>query len=357
MKSENRIHVWVQAFKDRPALMLQWIDPETGARKSKSTGTSDADKAEQMRSDFEYELNNGLHAEPSKITWEHFRDLFMKEYAAGLRDRSQEKFETVFDVFEQEMKPGKMSAINERVISRFVQALRLRERPGGKIGLAPITIRNYLVNMQTALAWAKDQGFIQAVPKMVKIKVPKKKPQPIPAEDFDKLLAAAPDDLWRAFMLCGWWAGLRLSEVYELRWAPTDKLPWIDWAGDRIALPAVFAKSDEDQWVPIHPQLRTILEAIPRTAERVFPFLSRRGGGPLTRNGLTNRILDMAAKAGVKLSMHKLRKGFGCRVAKQLGKGNAPILHRLMRHSTMQITMDYYASVDDALQDAIGQLA
>ena len=54
--------------------------------------------------------------------------------------------------------------------------------------------------------------------------------------------------------------------------------------------------------------------------------------------------------------MHRLRKGFGCRVAAQLGKGNAPVLHRLMRHSSMQITMDFYASVDDVLHDAIHQL-
>ena len=64
----------------------------------------------------------------------------------------------------------------------------------------------------------------------------------------------------------------------------------------------------------------------------------------------------MAKKAGVKLSMHRLRKGFGCRVAKQLGKGNAPIRHTLMRHSSMQVTMDFYASVDDALQEAISVL-
>jgi hypothetical protein len=31
--------------------------------------------------------------------------------------------------------------------------------------------------------------------------------------------------------------------------------------------------------------------------------------------------LALAKKAGVKLSMHRLRKGFGCRVAKTLGKG------------------------------------
>lgn len=61
----------------------------------------------------------------------------------------------------------------------------------------------------------------------------------------------------------------------------------------------------------------------------------------------------MAKQAGVKLSMHQMRKGFGCRVAKQLGKGNAPVLHELMRHSSRQITMDYYANVDETKQAAI----
>ena len=54
--------------------------------------------------------------------------------------------------------------------------------------------------------------------------------------------------------------------------------------------------------------------------------------------------------------MHRLRKGYGCRAASQLGNGNAPILHRLMRHSSMQITMDYYANVDDVLQEAVASL-
>jgi len=186
--------------------------------------------------------------------------------------------------------------------------------------------------------------------------VPKKKPHPIPAEAFEKLLDKAPDALWRTNLLCAWWGGLRLSEARHLQWDPSDSLPWIDFEDDRIVLPAIFAKSDEDQWVPLHPILRQALSELPRNGPEVFPFRSRRGGRPLSRNGITNRILDMAKRAGVKLSMHKLRKGFACRVAKKLGKGNAPILHSLMRHSSMQITMDYYASVDDVLHDAIKEL-
>jgi integrase len=98
--------------------------------------------------------------------------------------------------------------------------------------------------------------------------------------------------------------------------------------------------------------LREALEDLPRTGRRVFPFRSTTGAF-LTRNAVTHRVLAVAKKAGVKLSMHKLRKGFGCRVAKHLGKGGAAMLHEIMRHSSMQVTMDYYANVDDASQGAI----
>jgi integrase len=134
-------------------------------------------------------------------------------------------------------------------------------------------------------------------------------------------------------------------------------LPWLDVDDDRIILPATFAKSDEDQWLPLHPQVRAALLALPDDgSDRLFPFRSRKGGGPLSEAGVSQFVRLLAKRAGVRLSMHRLRKGFGCRVAQQLGRGNAPVLHRLMRHSSMQLTMDFYGNVDDVLHEAIGRL-
>jgi integrase len=262
----------------------------------------------------------------------------------------------VFDVFEATCHPKQLGRITERTLSAFVVKLRSRRRSRDKIGLAPITIKNYLIGLKTALGWAAKQKLIAAVPAFPDVSAPKKKPQPVPAELFERLLAVAPDDRWRAFLLCGWWGGLRLSEAKQLRRRRSDRFPWLDLEAGRVVLPAEFVKSVEDQWIPLHPTLREALERLPNTGDEVFPFRSRKTGGPLTRNGATNYVRLLARRAGVKLSMQQLRKGFGCRVAKKLGKGNAPILHRLMRHSSMQITMDYYASVDDVLHDAIGQL-
>ena len=84
--------------------------------------------------------------------------------------------------------------------------------------------------------------------------------------------------------------------------------------------------------------------------------LTGRFGQRLRRWNVTHWVKRIAKEAGVRLTMHQLRKGFGCRLAKQLGKGGAAMLHELMRHSSMQVTMDYYANVDDALQDAINSL-
>jgi integrase len=352
---DKRIKVWVQRFKDRATLMLQWIDPDTGRRKSQSAETDDEGTAETKRGDLEYKLNNGLHQEASKLDWERFRELITGEYLPGLRPRSREKYDTVLDVFEQTCKPSKLRAVSERTISQFVKALRERRRSKEKVGLAPHTIKNYLIALKSALGWAVGQKLLPALPTFPVVKVPKKKPQPIPTESFEKLLAKAPDEYWRTYLLCGWWAGLRLSEALHLRWERNDESPWVDFDRDRIVLPAVFAKADTDQWVPLHPVLRESLAAMPRQRVTVFHFLSNRGG-LLSRSAVTHRILRLAKQAGVRLSMHKLRKGFGCRAAQQLGKGNAPILHTLMRHSSMQVTMDYYASVDDSLHEAINAL-
>jgi hypothetical protein len=42
---EKRVSVWVQRFNDRPHLVLQWLDPDTGKRKSQSAGTADEKEA------------------------------------------------------------------------------------------------------------------------------------------------------------------------------------------------------------------------------------------------------------------------------------------------------------------------
>jgi integrase len=337
--------------------MLQWVDPETGHRKSRSAKTDLLDDAEKARADLEYELNHGTYQERSRLDWERFREMFEAEYLPGLRPRSQEKYITVLDVFAAIIKPARLGAITERTVSAFVKGLRERKR-GNTVGLVPMTIKNYCVALRSCLLWAVQQRLIARAPNFPTIKVPKKKPQPVPAEAFEKLIAKAPDEQWKTYLLCGWWAGLRLSEALHLQWESSDRLPWVDLEGQRIVLPAVFAKSGQDQWVPLHPVLRQALVALPRrdNSDAVFDLRTKVTNVRLTRSGISTGVLQLAKKAGVRLSMHRLRKGFGCRVALSVGKSGAAVLHELMRHSSMQTTMDYYVNVDGAKTEAMQRL-
>ena len=100
--------------------------------------------------------------------------------------------------------------------------------------------------------------LIRTVPAFPTIRPPKLRPQPIAEADWLKLLAQAPNALWRAYLMCGWYGGLRLAEAYRLRRLRTEEWPWLDLEADRIVLPARFVKAGEDQWIPLHPELHPL---------------------------------------------------------------------------------------------------
>jgi integrase len=347
----KRITVYVLHRSDSPYLLLQWLDPDTGKRKSKSAETCNPLDAEKRRADLEYELNHGLHAEPSRMTWERFRNLFEDEYVAGLRPNTRRNHRNTLDLFEELCRPTRLQGVTERTVSAFLAGMRTR-RVRGREGMAPSSMAVRLEFLRTALSWAVGQRLLPAVPRFPAVKVPKKDPQPVSPEAFERLLEKAPDAEMRTYLLCGWLAGLRLEEAYRLEWEASEAAPWVDLANDRIVLPAELVKGVRDQWVPLDPQLREALLALPRHGKRVFRFVdTRRGkGSRVSASAVSDRVSRLARRAGVRLTMKALRRGFGCRYA---GKVRAQVLQKLMRHARIKTTMDYYANVDAAAMEAV----
>lgn len=332
----ERIEVKVIPFPDRPALQLQWRDPVDGQRKTRSARTSDLEQAERARADLEYELNHGLHVEGARVSWQRFRELFEAEYLPGVRPGTQRAYANIFDHFERISAPTSLDAITARTLSQFVAALRER--------LAPASIFARMAAFRAALRWAQKQQMLDQVPEFPVVKVPKKRPQPVAVELYERLYDAAPDSYTRAYLACGWLAGLRLSEAQKLCWEPFDCLPWLDFPRRRVWIPAEFAKAVEDQWVPLDPELQRLLEALPRQGEHVFPWHE------LTQQGMSQRIIDLAKRAGVPLTMRSLRRGFGCRYAAIVP---AQTLQRLLRHGSINTTLNFYANLDAAAEEAI----
>jgi integrase len=325
--SDKRIIVWVQKFRDRDTLMLQWTDPDTGKRKSKSAGTNIKGVAEMKRTELEYELNHNLYHEASKMSWERFREIFEREHVSGCRPKTAIYYAETFNSFERLCSPTSLRAISARTISAFVG--KLREQAGRSGKLQESTIKGRLDFLRAALAWAARQKLIPALPEFPKIKPPKRRPQPVPVESFERLLDKAPDDNTRAF-----------------EWEETDQAPYLDLARERIVFPATFVKAKEDQWVPLDCELRDVILALPRHGPKVFRYKKRHCHPRM----MQYTIRDLAQQAGVKLTMRSLRRGFGCYWASRVP---AQVLQKLMRHSSIALTMTYYANVDDAAMQAV----
>ncbi len=349
----KRIKVWVQAMTDRPHLVLQWHDPETGKRRSKSAGTSDPKEAEAKRGDLEADLNAGRHQDAVRMAWERFVELYDAEHLSGVRPGTRAAALNALANFRR-LSPGvnQLRQVTTRTCSSYVAALRKdRGTDGPK---KPSTLHTQVAYLHGALAWAHEQGFLPQMPTMPTISLPRKVPQPVALEAWEKLVTAAgQDEQMRAFLLCGWLAGLRLAETYHLSWTADTGLPWLDLPGRRIVLPGESVKGKADQEVPLDPALEAALRDLPRRDgdSQVFRFPSHKEAGKVVEvMGVGKRIIRLARSAGVTLTMRSLRRGFGCRYA---GHVPAQVLQRLMRHSSITTTVQFYANVDAAAREAI----
>lgn len=334
LMSEKRVNVWVQAFKGRPSLVLQWFDPETGLRRSKSAKTSDPEKAEKARADHEYELNHRLYREPSRITWEQFRKLYETEELSALSEGTREKVSAVFNVFERTANPTRLDRVSERTLSQYVTKLREMKR-------SVATINSNLRHIKRALNWGVEQRLLANRPLIRRLKEPKKLPRKISTEAFDRLLAKAPSDQWRSFLLAAWYTGMRLGELFALTWDD------VDFPNRRILVRAETAKGRRDEWLPLHPTLERSLRALDPSTNCVFDL-------GLTKGHVGRHVKWLAEAAGLRCTAHDLRRSFCSRLAAE----GVPlqIAQRLMRHASPTTTAAYYTNVEDVLHDAVAKV-
>ena len=79
-------------------------------------------EAERLAAALEVELRNKASQDPSRMSWEDFRQRYEEEHLPGLAAKTAEKTFSVLDRFEKEMNPKRLSAIDERMLSHYVKA-------------------------------------------------------------------------------------------------------------------------------------------------------------------------------------------------------------------------------------------
>lgn len=109
------------------------------------------------------------------------------------------------------------------------------------------------------------------------------------------------------------------------------------------AIRVVQEKTGADLSVPIHPQLRASLAAVPSTG---LALLQRQTGQPYTKNGLDNWFRRKREAAGIApgLSPHGLRKAAGRRLAE--AGATAHEIMAVLGHKTLKEVQRYTADAD-----------
>ena len=154
----EHIKVSVVEFSDRKFYMMQFVDPVTGRKRTRSTKVERTGRkrerieAERVAGKFESELREGRFRESSKLTWAEFRERYDVEKLASLSRHSQQAADTTFNHLERLFNPKLLSSVPQ-VLGRFQAKLR------GE-GMAETSIATHLRHLRPALNWAFRQKLL-----------------------------------------------------------------------------------------------------------------------------------------------------------------------------------------------------
>lgn len=183
------------------------------------------------------------------------------------------------------------------------------------------------------------------------------------ADQVGRLLVAADGD-WKGAILAGYFTGLRLKDITELRWESVDL--------DANLLRTKTKKTGADVTIPLHPDLSAWLSERTRGIGRapVFPELVGQSG--TGRSGLSmqfrqimqaarvkGRILRKRVKGGhgrtqMSLTFHSLRHSF---VSAMANAGVAPELRqKLAGHSDLKSHAIYTHHELESLREAVAKV-
>lgn len=362
-----RVSVYVVDY-GRKFLQLQWIDPLTGKRRTKSSGTTRRREAERAAADHEKLLNAGLHDADGSIPWREWRERIELEATGGLKSGTRKQISGILNSFERSASPGTLADLNPMNLSTHVATLR-------DAGRSEDTIKSHLRHLRSLLVWSVDQGLIAALPAIPKIRRARKgkemKGRPITLVEFRRMLKAiskvVPDEshrpAWRRLLIGLWLSGLRLEESLQLSWTPGNNISIeLSPDGDRVRLriPGEHQKSGEDQLYPVAPAFTRWLLKTPESQRTgwVFSPIAKSGGRLNNRSDVGRMISAIGKQAGAVVheryntdgtsqkkfaSAHDLRRAFGTRYALKV---MPTVLQKMMRHEDISTTMKYYVRLE-----------
>lgn len=301
---------------------------------------------------------------PSRIMYTATFDELIPEYMSdfrlrhrsGVNPRRQEQSfaerEGSLNIVSKLLGPMAIIQFDKHAVSKY-QKVRSQHvtRTGRKV--TNRTINKELSYIASFLAWARKAKEIP-VPALKIDMLPHQRPRPIilSPDEVVRLVDAA-EPFYRAFFLCLYTLGFRLSEATYLRWADVDR--------DNGTVKA-YQKGGDLKFEPLNPWLDEALVALkkqtiarrPKGAKKIDPdeyiFLNARTGRPVM--DIRTPLERAAKKAGIikRVTPHLLRHSIATHMLSR--KINLRTIQQMLGHSQVGTTEWYTHVIIDNVRDA-----
>jgi integrase len=150
-----------------------------------------------------------------------------------------------------------------------------------------------------------------------------------------------------------WVTGLRLGEALQLSWTKGPFRLALDGEFPLLEIAADSDKSGRASVLPLTPEAVAWFRSTPERERRGLVLAPKTPDGRILNrlDTISKTIARLGRLAGVVVSTdpvryasaHDLRRSFAARLAPRV---RAPLLQQLMRHSSIQTTLTYYATAD-----------
>jgi len=242
--------------------------------------------------------------------------------------------------------PGLAGDIDVRSVEAY-KALRMSK------GISPWTMNNELKVLSCILKFGVENKYLEEIPRIRRVKIQKKSPRSLSAEEIGKVLAAARPSV-RPMLQLMIFTGLRKGEVRHLEWSDVD-------LNNRL-----LHVRPKETWGPkTESSTRTVplcdpaVEALQMAWERaekrnvksslVFPGRK----GPL--NDIRESLNSACKRAGVDhIRVHGLRHTFGSQMA--MAGADPFAIMKAMGHTDIKTTMIYVSLGKSHIREQVEKL-
>lgn len=194
-------------------------NPKTGKLIRKSVYGKTQKEVRQALSKIASEIDDGTHAEPSKMKVSQWLDEWLSSYAMNIKPATRSAYEEHIRVH---IKPALGDISLKQLSTRDIQQLYtslLKERE-----LSSKTVRNIHGVLHRTLEQAKLLGYVKVNPADAAVppRVEKKQVEAMDAEDVGKFLAAIRGSKYEYPLFVAVFTGLRQGELLGLTWDCVD---------------------------------------------------------------------------------------------------------------------------------------